>query len=308
MDRSRRQRRGFLRLDRANLHFVVAGVILAVSTIAWNSTVRTLKWALHKDPVPWPQGVTVNADFNLQSLPLQMGPYRMVQEDGVLDRDDRGELVKDGLPDGELALKEEDKAALGIGTSADKSRWPSRSSNWYSSRIYEDTRPDARYRLWRMDLYYYTGMLDKVPHVPERCLVAGGAVLLGGQSVTFAPNGVDPRWSHPAVRRTRYEVSSRDRFQSRQYADYYVFSLNGVPEDSWEVVRLRLNDPRLRRCYFAKIQFTPLGEVMDIAQTDTAAGEFFCTALPYVLKVLPTPEQVAAPTGTPGEAPDTRLR
>lgn len=280
-------------------HFLVAALILATSAVGWSWTVKKLKWALHKDSIPWPASVRVKENFSLQGFPEVLGPYRMVQGDGVLDRDQRGNPKTDGIPDGEMVLEPDVMEALGMGTGSDKERYPKRSSNWYSMRIYEDPRPEALYRYWRLELTYYTGSLDKVPHVPERCLAASGARLLGEQSVPFAIPHLPDGWSAPKVRRVRFEMSDRLGVQTAGFAQYYVFSINGVPEDSWELVRAKLMDPTLRRCYFAKVQFAPWGDVKDVALTDKAAQEFLAAAMSEVLKVLPTAAQATGAAANP---------
>jgi hypothetical protein len=290
-------------------HFVVAAVILAVAAVGWSWTVNTLKWALQKEAVPWPAGVVVRDDFSLEGLTAQMGPFRMVQGDGVLDRDERGELRLDGRPDGDIRLEDKDVMdSLGVGTSADQMRRPGRQSNWYCIRIYEDTRPAAPCRYWQLEVYYYTGGLDTVPHVPERCLVAGGATVPGGQTVRFeVPQAAAP-WDSVPVERVGYEQSDRSGMQTRPFVQYYVFSLNGEPESSWEMVRGKLMDPRLRRCYFAKIQFAPLVSMVDAREADQAAGEFFAAVAPRVLKLLPTSRQVAQADSAGKESQQTTTR
>jgi len=288
-------------------HFVVAAVILAAAAVGWSWTVNTLKWALQKEAVPWPAGVVVREDFSLEGLTAQMGPFRMVQGDGALDRDERGELRLDGLPDGDIRLEDDVKEALGMG-SADRTRRPSRQSNWYCVRIFEDTRPGAPCRYWQLEVYYYTGGLDTVPHVPDRCLIAGGATLLGSRTVTFpAPQAPQP-WSAVPVERVGYEQSDRSGMQTRSFVQYYVFSLNGEPESSWEIVRGKLMDPRLRRCYFAKIQFAPQVSMADAREADQAAGEFFAAVAPRVLKLLPTSQQVAQADSAGKESQQTTTR
>jgi hypothetical protein len=75
---------------------------------------------------------------------------------------------------------------------------------------------------------------------------------------------------------------------------YYVFSLNGEPEGSWKMVRLRLGDPRMRHCYFAKVQVAPVGEITDFNQADEAVKDFLGTFMPAVAAMFPTPQDVKA--------------
>jgi len=136
---------------------------------------------------------------------------------------------------------------------------------------------------------YYTGGLDMVPHVPERCLIAAGMTLLGGDDVRLhVPRAPEP-WNVPITfRRIRYEVPRL----SRRGAQYYVFSLNGYPEAKWTAVRSKLSRPWGKYAYFAKIQFEPVGQVTDMNKADDVANEFMGYVLPEALKTLPTPQDL----------------
>ena len=188
-------------------------------------------------------------------------------------------------------------AALGIGTSRDKDRISDRSSNWMMVRVYRDDEApvNSPYRYWRLEVYYYTGALDTVPHVPGVCVVAAGATPLGTQSVPFSVSDAREPWNVPLkFRRMHYEMPGRFGRSSTQYVQYYLFSINGRPEGSRKKVRLELIDPRVKYCYFAKVQFAPLGGVPSIEEADRAAEDFMNYLLPVVLRGLPTPADVEA--------------
>jgi len=271
------------------IHVGIAAAILAISAVSWTATKNAMKWVFHKQAVPWAADVRVNEEeFRLTSLPEAFGPY-MLAADGELDGD------KDGQPDGEIKITGDVLAALKIGTSLDKSRVSERESNWYVSRIYIDTRkkPGEPYRAWRLDVTYYTGGLDKVPHVPERCLAAAGAKGIKSKQVTIHAPGAPKPWDGEInLQQTQYSVQSPGTFVTTARADYYIFSLNGMPEDSWEMVRLKLNYPWLRHCYFAKIQFTPLNGISDSAEAQREVEDFAAYFLPSVLRMLPMPPDV----------------
>jgi hypothetical protein len=59
----------------------------------------------------------------------------------------------------------------------------------YLTRVYEEKHPPAGQRPRRIQLHvaYYTGMIDTVPHVPDRCLVGGGMSIVSGPFVLPAP-------------------------------------------------------------------------------------------------------------------------
>ena len=261
-----------LRAVLGDRHFMIAAVVLAVSAAGWGSTVRLLKWVTFKEPVPWPACVRVDRDTRrLLSLGERLGPL-VLRADG-----------------GDVTLDETRLELLGMKTGYDDShRFDRRESNWYLTRIYDDPRPGRAVRTWQIGLYYYTGGVDKVPHVPERCLVADGATWLESRDMPVTAGGVPAPWAGGfSVRRALFAKSGR------RFVQYYFFSLNGRPESSWKVVRTTLSlSPWLRHCYFAKVQFAPQGRVDDLERADREAAEILADVLPDVLKQLPMPEDI----------------
>jgi len=274
-----------------NRHFLLAAGVLSAAAAWWLLAPNYLRWALRKSAVPWPEGVDVTADFRWRNLPETLGPY-------VLLGDGRLSEQRDGLSDGEIVFNEELRHTLGVGTSFDETRLADRRSNWYVARLYEDARPADRtgpLRWWRLDVTYYTGDLDTVPHIPEKCLVASGADVLDTTPLRFEVPAARGPWDRPfTVLRTRYQTFDKSTLSVKQFVQYYVFCLNGVPESSWKKVRLLLTYPWVRHCYFAKIQFAPRHQVADLDDADRRAEEFANAFLPAVLKALPEPADIEA--------------
>jgi len=291
-----------------NRHFLIAVCTLGLATVGWYGVVKGGNLATTKEAVEWPKGLEVDGDCRVTSMPKKVGPY-VLAKDGELERNDDGAPEFDGRPDGEVVLPEDVMESLKINTVLDRRRRRERKSNWYFVGIYRDTEQEEfsnPHRYWRVEIFYYTGGLDTVPHVPERCLVAGGARLLDSEGVKFHVPAAQPPWDDPLTfRRTRYEVADRLGFGARRYAQYYAFSLNGKPEDSWKRVRLTLSYPWVRRCYFAKFQFAPLGPITDQAETDRAAERLARHFIPVLQNILPMPEAVAkASEKSPGARND----
>lgn len=269
----------------ANRHFLIAvallvGMGLATVAVGW----------IVKYPIPWPQVVTVDAGLRLLTLPEALPPdlprYVKVNEDGYYYS------KKDGQIDGERVFDKKLKRALGMGTSYDRDRYPHRRSNWYVSRIYEDKWvKDKRdpYRFWRLDVYYYTGLRDKVPHIPDICLEAGGARILGSQETQMSVPALAKPWRELDIQRIHYEFELPQGGRL-QRVDYYVFSYNGGPQTNRLTVRALLANPLEKHNYFAKIQFSPAGYagINSVDEANGAAREFLRAALPDVLKMLPT--------------------
>ncbi len=277
-------------------HFLVAAVLLGLVAAGWNAAVVGLGLVWRKLPVPHPPAVELDGEQRLLSLAKAFGPdgrYRLVEGDGVLWLNAANEPERDGEPDGELVLPEDTRLTLGVGTPYDHARLGARSCNWYVSRIYEDTQAQGGHRYWFLDVTYYTGTLDKVPHVPQRCLVAGGATLGRADELTFAADAPRPEWNAdiPLVRMEYFTQSGMVLFQRHQF---YTFSLNGRPESDNRMIRLKLANPFTRYSYFAKIQFAPREPTTDVTATTEAAEAFFRAALPEVLKVLPAVEDIEA--------------
>ena len=275
-------------------HFLVAAAVLTVAAVGWGAAVEILGIVMQKQPVPWPEGVQVDSHHRLLSLAKTFGPdgrYERVEGDGVLWKKRGGKPDKDGKPDGEIEFQQDVLETLRIGTKYDRTRYESRRSNWYVSRIYQDVPAQGEHHYWHLDVTYYTGGLDKVPHVPERCLVAGGASILRTDTVKFTVSSDRPSWNGEIpFGRTHYVT--RGKFGPDHRLEYYTFCFNGRPVSDWRQVRGKLLNPFQRYSYFAKIQFGPRESVSDFAATDRAAETFMRHALPKVLKLLPSPEDV----------------
>ena len=275
----------------ANKHFVIAAIILGVTAAGWGLAIEWLHWVTEKEPIPWAQAVKVDpGTFQNTTLATKFGPFERA-EDGDLDFNPNGTPKKDGNPDGETVLDDTIMEPLGIGTWLDERRWEQRCSNWYVSRVYIDRRkkPGERFRLWRLGVFYYTGGRDPVPHVGENCLTAAGATIVrsGSGRRDFHVKSDKPAWNGPvAFRRTEYASGQR------HYVQYYVFSMNGLPQNDRLFVRGQLTKPWVRHTYFTKIEFAPLMEMHDGEESDRAAQEFVEYAMPKILDSLPSEKDV----------------
>jgi hypothetical protein len=137
----------------------------------------------------------------------------------------------------------------------------------------------------RVELHiaYYTGMIDTVPHVPERCLVAAGLQQLGGATLVPVPldlsqltpnTEADPelmggtiyagrspnihrRINLPAgVETLELRVTPfRDHAGRTLYSGYF-FVTNGVAVSSSDQIRLRAFRLTDDYAYYTKVQFT----------------------------------------------------
>jgi hypothetical protein len=279
--------------------FVVAAGVLLVMALGRPIAVNALEIWLVKSPVPWPDAVQVSSEtWQNVAFPETLGEnerFVMVREDGLF-------ADEDGIPDGDQPHPEDMLELLKIGGPSDQDRIDQRASNWYVSRVYNDTAREGMGPLWQLAIEYYTGGHDPVPHVPEVCLVAGGASETDSQEVSVHYPELPGPWGEPFnLRRVEYKYSDPATGASARFAQYYVFSLNGRPENDRLVVRGKLTNPFLKYAYFAKVQFSMRRSVTTLAAADQQAREFFAAALPAALEMLPDAETVEKLNSTDGE-------
>lgn len=119
--------------------FVVAVALMAGSAVALTASVAALKFHLQKEPI--------EAELKLGSLPTETRNW-------IQEGKDR---------------KEDESVVKELGTTN------------YLNRMYKRKSPDGAGKPVLIELHcaYYTGMVDTVPHVPERCMVGGGWLIRG---------------------------------------------------------------------------------------------------------------------------------
>lgn len=241
-------------------HFLVAAGILLVAAVGWNAASRSLQFYMAKKPVPPPPG-TVVANYQLKNFPKTLGPY----------------TLKEGSDE---PLKEDVLETLGSASNP---------NNWYYMAVYEDKQAKE---MMRLDITYYTGLLDAVPHVGERCIVAGGGTIrpeLCGKRVLALTQGPQ-EWRQLPMYRTGYELSQG--VNTAQLFQYHVFSMNGVPTESWEHIRANLTLPWVKYCFFAKVQVAPMASNLTAEASDEMTRRFMDRAMPAVLRFLPTRQDI----------------
>ncbi len=263
-------------------HFIVVTAILLLCAAGWPILADQIGLFLEKHPVPHTEHTKIGEDFRLKSLRKLMGPYEMVPgSDQVIDS----------------ATLEE----LKIGTPLDKMRRDSRTSNWYLSRQYRRVGAEPSrdpYARWYVQIFFYNGGTDTVPHVPERCRTEAGFQGMVSQR-TYLKLGLKgpPAWTDRQgvpVQRVLFEQKLPDHWQVLQRVEYYTFAFNGVPTADWKQVRWNMRSPFISHAYFVKIQFGPMGggSIEDPAEADRQAEAFMRYMLPEILKNLPTVQDV----------------
>ncbi len=179
---------------------------------------------------------------------------------------------------------------------------------------------------------YYTGMIDTVPHVPERCLVAaglqqmgestlvplpldfthlsknpdadpevmGGQVWGGRSPVTFRRINLPVGIEHMELRVTPFKDN-----QGRVLYSGYFFVTNGQTVSSADAIRLRAFRLTDDYAYYAKVQFTSV-TVDSPEDLGRVAGSLLDEILPDLMYRMPDWVEVKAgryPERAGGAAP-----
>lgn len=218
-------------------------------------------------------------------------------------------------------------AAVGLGTAARVSglvfykapvplrqsfeRIPNDLSRWtlmpvqpgLSERMIDELRTrDVLYRAYARDtqfaprhdallhLAYYTGTVDTVPHVPERCFLAQGFRTLGTTRVTLDLSELGtPRGVPGSIPATLFEYEHGTGVGRV----IYFFIANGRFLAGPEELRLRAFDLRERTAYYCKVELT-LAPRSSREESLADAAAFLREVLPSVMDCLPENEVEAA--------------
>ncbi len=245
-----------------------AAGVLLTATVGLGAMVQAAELVLIKEPIP--------LRLKLQQLPQQAGSWEMFREHPPL------------APD----------IAKTLGT------------DQYISRDYTDTAwPGGKPgQFLTLHIAYYTGTPDTVPHVPDRCFVAGGIPPRGtisGELHLEGPgyrNVGDNLWQadsdlaalhgqpDPHLRRTRVPATvftfGDPMNPSRDSNVIYFFVANGRFLASPNEVRAYGLSPRDRFGYHCKVE-VQLPGVADPQQAIERANAFLSQMMPEIMSCLP---------------------
>ena len=139
----------------ANPAFLTAFCVMATAAVGMQAALDHFKLYLQKKSI-YPEPIAGNERV-LRALPVETANWKRAGQDHI---------------EGAETLEV-------LGTSN------------YVTRTYveKNPAPGKTPRAVQLHLAYYTGMIDTVPHVPDRCLVGGGMSLVGGPWMEPMPIG-----------------------------------------------------------------------------------------------------------------------
>ena len=179
-------------------------------------------------------------------------------------------------------------------------------------------------RFLQLHLAYYTGMIDAVPHVPDRCLVATGGFDLEQLPENLPLDIGQPSWEK--IDESWFQVGIEDPLTGR-IADVYIpsgnlslrtssfvradqpgtvlwggyfFVANGDFASTPESVKRLAFDPSQKFAYYCKVQLvTQMKRRQDRSEFVDASREFLELLMPYLMRSLPDWRSISAALESP---------
>jgi hypothetical protein len=264
--------------------FIVAVVVLGIGALGLNAATNYLKLNFKKVPVALRHGFD-DAD----GIPARVGDWQMVSIDMPVNAD-----LEEALGTKEYVFR--DYVDTRLVSERELARFNDKSDRERRGLVAElqQRKPTS---VVRLAVTYYTGYVDTVPHVPERCYVADA----------FRP--VDPltyEWPVPtpilgpeplSVRYIDFEDQTGNRVAKVNVA--YFFQTQGAYESNPLLVRGRLQNLFEPYGYFAKVELMTV--LPDREQAAKVMQDFLRASLPEVERCLPDFKAIKAgrPTTQP---------
>jgi hypothetical protein len=282
--------------------FLTAAGILLFCALGLNAAVEMLHLKFVKEPVSLKQELT--------TLPEQMGDWMQVSKDEPLDHELQETLGTDKYAFRDYintkTLQWEDLAYVGIARGDGDATPASVLKDAFAGKgslerkqlvsLIQIHNPEA---VMNLAVTYYTGKVDTVAHIPERCMVADG----------YQPTDTTdtPRWDMGpdrlgstaggdgkiGVRFINFEDQTSAKRVTRRVA--YFFFCNGQYLSDPVAVRTTLADLRARHGFYSKVELMTI--IPDHDRCAAVMSGFLQSVMPEVEKCFPDWNAVEHPTG-----------
>ena len=267
--------------------FVAVAVLLGVGAVGLNAATNAMRLHFRKLPVP----LAAPLDDVKRGIPTRLGHWVQVSKDEPLDHS-----IQEALGTKDFVFRDYvDTRVIGAADVAWFADRPTAERNARLAAI-QAQAPEA---VVRLAVTYYTGLVDTVPHVPERCYVADGFDAAAAETIKsrLAAPGAAPDAAPRDVsyRYLYFQDTTGTGRVDRQVA--YLFRVNGEYASSSLGVRQRLQNLLQRYGYFAKVELmttarSHAGSAPDVkaharAKSVAAFEDLLAALLPEVERCLP---------------------
>jgi hypothetical protein len=257
--------------------FIIAATILLIAALTLNGAVQMMKLHFRKEPVA--------LRHPLDEIPPQMGPWLQVSKDEPLDKE-----LQDTLGTDKYIFRDYvDTRQISAAELAQLQKEIATGDTARDLATIQSERPGA---ILSAAVTYYTGLVDTVPHIPDRCYVAGGFEPVDHSYPTWdvSPPGVLGSYADTPARNLQVcFINFEDQTANRSSLPInvaYFFQCNGSYEsDPIDGVRMRLQDLTERHGYFAKVELKTVMSDQNVSKSIMA--DFLRYSLPEIERCLP---------------------
>lgn len=264
----------------SNRAFLIAALVLMTVGVGMQFLTSSMKVYFRKEPV------ALRAP--LLSLPQQMGPWTMISRDQPLQAE-----IEEALGTKEYVFRDYvDSRVIGAERVKQLLALPQEKQHQEISDI-ERRYPRA---IIHFAVTYYTGLVDTVAHIPDRCYIADGY-----EPTEYAVE----KWAISGDRRVEVRfINFEDAagFGNKQPRNVsYFFQVNGAMESDPLGVRRRLQNLFNRQGYYAKVELMTL--LQDREEAARTMQDFLGYSLDEVQRCLPPvvgePDATTQPSADP---------
>lgn len=285
--------RGGDQTNQLSLSQGIVGGVLVMAILGQTSIIQATGVALNKLPLPLRHGIAL-------SFPDQTGDWELLHHDPKLPTDIEKELGTDEYFNRFYVNNAAGVTASSIDVVTLDDEPGGRLIGWEGF--------DAPGELAKVHLTYYTGMLDTVPHVPNKCWTVAGQrqAYDGTHTLELQRDDYRPDPDHPGyvlAESTGFNKTVRlpsDQIKAKIFTGetedghrttaLYFFLVNGKAIASNHEVRFGFN-MKDRYSYYCKVELMFPG-IVDPEQVEHHAEELLSDLLPEVMACLPDWTQV----------------
>jgi len=246
----------------SKVSFIIAMIVLGSSAVALEGATRFLKLHFRKEAVQLPKP--------LEQIGSPFGPWVEVSVDTPLPED-----IEHTLGTSQYIFRDYLDTRIfnaeTIGGFKGKSAMERK-------EMFAELQRKAPEGAMSLAVTYYTGMVDTVAHVPDRCYIADGYDTDGAHRLHFSAGGKEVD-----VRFLAFEDTTGVNRVSRNVA--YVFQVNGQYQADPIDVRRVLANLFARYGYYAKIEL--MTTMADRDKSAKVMDDFLGNALPSIESALP---------------------
>ncbi len=251
--------------------FLSAVVVLLIAAVTLNAATKYMKLYFKKEPV--------SLRHELDTLPTQLGHWVQVSKDEPLDRE-----IEDVLGTKKYIFR--DFVDANQITESERNELTKDQSVADYRKVLGALQAAKPAAVITCAVTYYTGMVDTVAHIPDRCYVADG---FEPTEHAYPMLTLPARDNAPSRPLQVCFISFEDQIPTRAVVPIkvaYFFQCNGSYEsDPINGVRFRLQSLTEKHGYYAKVELKTV--MPDSQQSQDVMSDFLSYALPEIERCLP---------------------